>query len=94
MRDVAQQLSVTTGEQARGSLRIRESIEGVRTATASITTALDAQSESCRKVGGFLEELASKGESNEESARRMQEVTQQLLEQANALRADVERFTL
>ena len=94
MRDVAQQLQATTTEQARGSLRIRESIEGVRNATASINTALQSQAQSCQKVGGFLEELTSKGESNEESARRAAEVTRQLLEHANALRDGIERFRL
>jgi methyl-accepting chemotaxis protein len=92
MREIAQQLQTTTGEQSRGSMRIRESIEGVRGATESINSALQSQTQSCQTVGGFLEELTSKGESNEDSARRMQEVARQLLDQANALRGDVERF--
>ena len=92
MREIAQQLQATTSEQARGSHRIRESIEGVRAAIEAINAALQGQGQSSRQVGSFLDELASKGESNEESARRMQEVTQTLLEQAEALRGNVERF--
>ncbi len=92
MREIAQQLQATTAEQARGSGRIRESIEGVRNATETINTALRGEGQSAQAVSGFLEELASKGESNEESARRMQEVTRQLLAQAEALRENVERF--
>ncbi len=94
MRDIAQQLQATTVEQARGTLRIRESVEGVRRAAETIHGALQSQTRSSGQVGGFLDELSTRGEGNQESARRVREVARQLLEQANALREDVERFRL
>ena len=92
MRDIAQQLQATTVEQSRGTLRIRESIEGVRGASEAIHGALQSQTRSCEQVGDFLEGLSAREQSNQESASRMREVARQLLDQANALREDVERF--
>jgi len=94
MRDIAQQLQTTTGEQARGSLRISESIEGVRSATKAINDALLAQSRGCKDVAVFLEEVAGRSHRNDELAELLDGVTKQLLDQANKLREDVDRFLL
>lgn len=92
MRDVAQQVRGTTEEQARGSGRIRESIEEVRCSLVQINAALEEQSAACRSALEFLEEIAERTQSNQESARRLGGATRDLQGQAEALRGDLERF--
>jgi methyl-accepting chemotaxis protein len=94
MREVAQQVRGTTEEQARGSGRIRESVEEVREAVERINSALQEQSAACRSAAEFLEAVYARTKSNQESARRLDEVTQSLLHQAEALRQDVRRFSV
>jgi methyl-accepting chemotaxis protein len=92
MREVARQVRGTTEEQARGSGRIRESIEEVRRALDEINAALEEQSAACRSAVEFVEEVAARTQSNQESARRLGEATQGLQGQAEALREDLGRF--
>ena len=94
MREVAQQVRGTTEEQARGSGRIRESVEGVREAVERINRALQEQSAACRSAVEFLEAVYARTRSNEESSRRLDAVAKSLLHQAEALRQDVQRFTV
>lgn len=94
MREVAQQVRGTTEEQARGSGRIRESVDGVRDAVEQINNSLQEQSVACRSVVEFLEEVSSRTQSNEVSARRMDEVTKGLLKEAEGLHEDVHRFQI
>jgi methyl-accepting chemotaxis protein len=94
MREVAQQVRGTTEEQARGSGRIRESVEGVREAVERINAALQEQSAACRAAVEFLEEVSSRTRSHEDSGRRMDATTKDLLRQAEALRQDVQRFRI
>jgi len=92
MREVAMQLHTTTSEQAKGLANIRVSVEGVRDSMESINTAINGQSDACRHVVGFLEEVSSRSMANERSAAQMDESTKELLEQASLLRSNVERF--
>ena len=94
MREVAQQVRGTTEEQARGSGRIRESVEGVREAVEQHQPALQEQSTACRSAVELLEAVYARTRTNEESARRLDAVTKSLLHQAEALREDVQRFTV
>ena len=92
MREVAQQLHLTTAEQADGVGRIRDSIGGVQTQMESIDDALQEQSKSTNQVVGFLEEVSSRSVANERAARLMGESTEELSEQARRLRAGMGRF--
>jgi methyl-accepting chemotaxis protein len=92
IRDVAQQTQRTTEEQARGAGRFRDSIESVREAVDKIHAALQEQSEECRHVVSFLEQVYERTRANEDSSRRMSEATQGLQQQADALREHVRRF--
>ncbi len=92
MREVAQQLHMTTAEQASGLARIRESVSGVGDQMQSINGALQAQSAACNQVVGFLEEVSSRSTANERAARLMGESTGELSEQALRLRAAMGRF--
>ena len=94
MRNVAQQTHRTTEEQARGTGRIRDSIESVREAVDKIHTALQGQSEECRQAVSFLEQVYERTGSNEDSSRLMSEATQSLQQQADALREAVGRFRI
>jgi methyl-accepting chemotaxis protein len=94
MRDVASQVRSTTEEQARGSGRMRESIEEVQTAVEQINDALQEQTAACRSAVDFLEEVYAQTRSNEESARKMDEATKELLRQSGSLRVEVSRFRL
>jgi methyl-accepting chemotaxis protein len=94
MRDVAQQVRGTTQEQARGSGRIRESVEGVREAVERINEGLQEQSAACRSAVEFLEAMHARTRSNEESARRVDQVARDLVHQAETLRNDVQRFRI
>ena len=94
MREVAQQVRGTTEEQARGSGRIRESVEGVREAVEHINRALQEQSAACRSAVEFLEAVYARTRNNEESSRRLDAVAKSLLHQAEALRHDVQRFSV
>jgi methyl-accepting chemotaxis protein len=94
MREVAQQVRSTTEEQARGSGRIRESVDGVRDAVEQINSSLQEQSAACRSVVEFLEEVSSRTQSNEVSARRMDEATKELLRESERLREDVHCFQI
>lgn len=92
VRDVAQQVNRTTEEQARGASRIRDSMESVRDAVGHMDASLRQQSGSCNEVASSLEQIFERTRSNEESARRLNEATQMLQAQAEALRQDVRRF--
>jgi methyl-accepting chemotaxis protein len=94
MRNVARQTDRTTEEQARGTRRIRDSIESVRDAVDKIHGALQGQSEECRHAVSFLEQVYERTRSNEDSSRRMSEATQGLQQQADALRGAVRRFRI
>jgi methyl-accepting chemotaxis protein len=92
IRDVSQQVSRTTEEQARGAARIRDSVERVRDAVERIHVSLRQQSDACRHAVSFLEQIHQRTLSNEEATRRMSEATLGLKAQAEALRQDVRRF--
>jgi methyl-accepting chemotaxis protein len=94
MRDVAQQVRGTTEEQARGSGRIRESIESVREAVERINSALQEQSAACRSAVELLEALHARTQSNDESSKRLDKVSKDLVHQAEELRDDVRRFRI
>jgi methyl-accepting chemotaxis protein len=94
VREVAQQVQGTTEEQTRASGRIRESIEEVRRTVEQINSALEEQSAACRSAVEFVEGVAVRTQSNEESARRLGAATEGLLKQAEALRGDLDRFRL
>jgi methyl-accepting chemotaxis protein len=84
----------TTEEQARGSARIRDSVEQVRQTVEGINRALQDQSTSCRSVGESTEQLLARTRNNEEAARQMDEAVKALVTQAEALREDVRRFRI
>ena len=94
MREVAQQVRGTTEEQARGSGRIRESVEGVREAVEQINSALAGAvqrlSHGRRAPGGGPRARAA----TRTRARRLEGVAESLLHQAEALREDVRRFRI
>jgi methyl-accepting chemotaxis protein len=92
MREVASQVRGTTEEQARGSGRIRESVEGVREAVERINEALQEQSAACRSAVEFLEAMHQRTRTNQEAVRRLDGVGQDLLTAAQGLRADLDRF--
>jgi methyl-accepting chemotaxis protein len=92
MREAAGAVKATTEEQARGSGRIRESIEGVREAVEQINRSLQEQSGACRSALEFLEAVYGRTRSNEASAERLDNVTRDLVAEAQALRDDVRRF--
>ena len=94
MQDVAQQVRGTTEEQARGSGRIRESIEGVREAVEQINSSLQEQSASCSSAVKLLEGIHTRTRENEQSASRLDQVTKDLVLQAETLREDVQRFRI
>jgi methyl-accepting chemotaxis protein len=94
MRDVAKQVRSTTEEQAHGSGRIRESIEGVRSAVEQINGALQEQSLACSAAVEFLEEVRSRTRANEESAQMMDSVTKELSRQAGMLRDEIDHFEI
>jgi len=92
MREVATQLRNTTEEQARGGARIRESIDGVRTAVTAINRAIKVQSESNSELARFLERVTAETAASEQSAQRMEASTRVLIEQSEALHEDVQKF--
>ena len=92
MREVTQLVRGSTQEQARGSVRILESVERVRGSVEQIDAALQEQSRGCASAVEFLEAVRIRTRSNEESAQRMGEATQGLLREAESLRKDVRRF--
>jgi methyl-accepting chemotaxis protein len=92
VRDVAQQVSRTTEEQARGASRIRESMESVRDAVVRMDASLRQQSASCSEVASNLEQIFERTRMNEGAARRLNEASQTLRAEAEALRQDVRRF--
>jgi methyl-accepting chemotaxis protein len=94
MSEVSQQVRRTTEEQARGFVRIRENVEGVREAVEQINSSLHEQSGACGQVAEFLEQVFERTRSNEEAGQRMGEAMRDLLRQAEALREDVERFRI
>ena len=94
LRHVAQQLLATTREQARGAQLIRSAIEGVRDAGEEIHGALQTQSSSCTDAAEFLEAVASRNRESRTSARRLEEVTSELVQEADQLGEAVRRFRL
>ena len=94
MKDVAQQMRSTTEEQARGSGRIRESVESVREAVEQINNALQEQTAACRSAVEFLEAMHGRTETNEEAVKRLDRVAEDLIRQAEQLREDVQSFQI
>ncbi len=94
MREVARQVSGATGQQAQSAARIGENIETVRRAVEEINRVLQEQSGACRQATELLETVSERTGSNEEAARRLEEVMRELLRQAEALREEVRRFRI
>jgi methyl-accepting chemotaxis protein len=94
MRVVAQQVRGTTEEQARGSSRIRESIEGVREAVEQINAALQEQSQACASALSVLESVQTRTRSNEDATRTLDDVTRAMSLHAESLKREVERFQI
>ena len=94
MREVAQQVSGATGQQARSAARIGENIETVRRAVEEINHILQEQSAACHEAAGVLDSVSERTGSNEEAARRLEEVMRELLSQAETLRQEVRRFRI
>ena len=92
MREVAQQVRRTTEDQAAGYGRIRENVVGVRGAVEQITGSLGDQSVACEQVTTVLEGVAEGSRANEEAARRVRDAMRTLVDQAEGLRGNVERF--
>ncbi len=92
MREVAMQLHSTTSEQAKGLANIRVNVEGVRDSMDSINGALNGQSDACRQVVEFLEEVSSRSMANERSVEQVDASTRDLIGQAGLLRDCVGRF--
>jgi methyl-accepting chemotaxis protein len=92
VRSVARQVSRTTEEQAVGGSRIRDSMENVRDAVDRMQESLRQQSASCSDVATSLERIFERTRSNEDATLRLNEATQALRGQAEALRQDVRRF--
>ena len=94
MREVALQVRGITEEQARGSVRIRESVEGVREAVERINSAIQEQSQACSAAADFLEEARGRSATHEEATRTVEVVARELLAQAEELREEVRRFRM
>jgi methyl-accepting chemotaxis protein len=94
MRDVAQQTQRTTEEQARGALRIRDSIEGVREAVDRIHASLQQQNQSCQAAASSLSEVFERTRMNDEVTDALAAAARTLQQQAEALRDDVRKFRL
>ncbi|MEM9175471.1 MAG: methyl-accepting chemotaxis protein [Myxococcota bacterium] len=92
MREVAQQVRRTTEDQAAGFGRIRENVTGVRGAVEQISGSLGDQSAVCEQVASVLDSVADGSRSNEEAARRVRDAMTTLVDQAQELRGNVERF--
>ena len=94
MRDAAQQVRGTTEEQSRGAGRIRESVEGVREAVEQINASLQEQSASCRSAVEFLEAMKGRTKTGDDTAQQLGGVAKDLLDNAEGLREEVERFRI
>jgi methyl-accepting chemotaxis protein len=94
MREVTQQVRRTTEEQSRGFRRIRESIEGVREVVENIDASLQEQSTTCNQVTEFLSQVFERTRSNEDAAKSMGDSIRGLTAEADALRAQVQKFQI
>jgi len=94
MREVAQQVTETTREQAKGTATIARSVERVKDAVAEIHLALTQQGGSSADAVDFLEEVHARTRSHDESASVLAEATHGLLRNAQGLRESVRRFRL
>jgi methyl-accepting chemotaxis protein len=92
MRDVAHQTQRTTEEQARGALRIRDSIESVREAVDRIHDSLQQQSASCDSAGGSLGRVFERTRTNHEATDRLAQAAASLQALAETLREDLRKF--
>ena len=63
-------------------------------AVEQINSALQEQSAACRSAVELLEGIHTRTRSNEQSAGRLDRVTKDLVQQAETLREDVERFRI
>jgi methyl-accepting chemotaxis protein len=94
MREVAQQVTQTTREQAHGTATIVRSVERVKDAVAEIHQALQRQGGSSAEAVDFLEQVHARTRSHDESSSVLQGATEGLVEQARGLRESIGRFTL
>jgi len=94
MREVAAQLTVTTGEHARGTAAIAESVERVRDAVAEIQRALEQQGRAAGDAAAFLEQVHTRTRSHEASALTLAEAAEGLVAEAHGLRESSRRFAL
>ncbi len=84
LRDVAQRLLSTTGEQL-----IQQAIEGVKDAGEEIHQALQAQSSACFDAAEFLESFANRNHEGTTSPQRLQREIRELSRDAKRLGQDV-----
>ena len=94
MREVAQQVTQTTREQAKGTAAIARSVERVKDAVAEIHLALQQQGGSSADAAEFLEQVHARTRSHDASATTLADATEGLLRNAHGLRDSVRRFRL
>ena len=94
MREMAQQVTSTTREQARGTGGLARSVELVKDAVAEIHHALQQQSGSSGEAATFLEQVHERTRSHEEAATTLADATAVLLQQAHGLRESIRRFSI
>ncbi|MGH0035861.1 MAG: methyl-accepting chemotaxis protein [Myxococcota bacterium] len=94
LREGARQVASTTGEQAGGSARIRDGVEGVREAVAHIEAALLGQAECTERLAGFIADTHDRTSGNRETADSLKNASAELGEEAVRLRGAIGRFRL
>lgn len=94
MDEVSKQLRRTTEEQVQSATGIRQNAQSIRDAVERIDAALQEQSSGCRNAVEFLSGVHQSTRSNEESVRQLDEAMSSLIDNAEELRGEVDRFRI
>ena len=94
MRDIAQQVKQTTGEQAKGSRHITRAIEEMTEMIREINRATADHGEGGRQIEAAVERMKATTQRHLEAAGDLNTVVASLGREARALRDEVSRFQL
>jgi methyl-accepting chemotaxis protein len=92
MRDIASQVKLSTGEQAKGSHQINANMERIRNMMQQIDHASKEQSERSKQVVEAVSEIRRVAEGNATRTTELDQVVEKLAAQATVLDREIGSF--
>ncbi|MBI3804692.1 MAG: HAMP domain-containing protein [Nitrospirae bacterium] len=94
MKDIMQEVKVSTEEQAKGSMQISEAVENVTSRFQQIAYSMEEQKRGSDIIMKSIVEINQITQVSAEMVQQMNQVVEGLVDQANVLKGEVNRFKI